>query len=121
MQGFVLGGICPTSQPLAGLRCDPPPAQALQGIDGLGAGETEGIALARSIEGSVVLLDDRRAREVAASLGVRVTGTLGVLLLAKERGLVARISDEIDRLQAFGFRLSDPVRRAVLEIAGEGG
>jgi predicted nucleic acid-binding protein len=83
-----------------------PPAHALQGIDGLGAGETEGIALSRSIAGSLLLLDDGHARKVATSLGLELTGTVGVLLLAKERALLDRVGPELDRLQTFGFRFA---------------
>ncbi|WP_438018621.1 DUF3368 domain-containing protein [Sorangium sp. So ce315] len=49
----------------------------------------------------------------------RLTGTVGVLLVAKERGLLDRIGPELERLQTFGFRLAAPVVRAVLERAGE--
>ncbi|WP_437929261.1 DUF3368 domain-containing protein [Sorangium sp. So ce291] len=117
--GLRLGRDLPDVTTLDWIELRSPPAHALQGIDGLGAGETEGIALSRSLAGSLVLLDDGYARKVAASLGLQLTGTVGVLLVAKERGLLGRVGPELERLQTFGFRLAAPVWRAVLERAGE--
>ena len=48
-----------------------------------------------------------------------MTGTLGVELDAKRRGLVPAVTPLIDELQRVGFRLSDSTRRAVLRRAGE--
>ncbi|WP_437678624.1 DUF3368 domain-containing protein [Sorangium sp. So ce131] len=50
---------------------------------------------------------------------MRFTGTVGVLLVAKERGLVDKVGPELDRLKTFGFRLAAPVWHAVLKQAGE--
>jgi predicted nucleic acid-binding protein len=49
-----------------------------------------------------------------------VTGTLGLLLLAKARGHVARVAPALDALSDQGFHMSGDLRRAVLEQAGEG-
>ncbi|CAN91288.1 hypothetical protein sce1131 [Sorangium cellulosum So ce56] len=119
--GLRLGRDLPDVTTLDWIELRSPPAHALQGIDGLGAGETEGIALSRSLPGSLVLLDDGYARTVAASLGLHITGTAGVLVVAKERGLLDLVRPELERLQTFGFRLATPVWRAVLERAGEAG
>ncbi|WP_437298219.1 DUF3368 domain-containing protein [Sorangium sp. So ce426] len=117
--GLRLGRDLPDVTTLDWIELRSPPAHALQGIDGLGAGETEGIALSRSLPGSLVLLDDGYARTVATSLGLHITGTAGVLVVAKERGLLDLVRPELERLQTFGFRLATPVWRAVLERAGE--
>jgi predicted nucleic acid-binding protein len=69
----------------------------------LGAGEREAIALALSAETELVLLDERRARTVARTRGLAVSGTLGILDLAAERRLV-RMQDALDRLQQTTFR-----------------
>jgi hypothetical protein len=53
----------------------------------LHAGESEAIALALDRESDAIILDDKLARETADRLGLRVIGTLGVLILAKERDL----------------------------------
>ena len=65
-------------------------------------------------------LDDRVARRHAFAAGLRITGTLGILLLAKERGILESVRLALDRLEALRFRLSMETRRAVLDEAGEG-
>jgi predicted nucleic acid-binding protein len=55
----------------------------------LGLGETETLALAQTLTDALVLLDDEAARTEARRLGLRVRGTLGVLVLAYRRGLLS--------------------------------
>lgn len=50
-----------------------------------------------------VLIDERIARMVAERLGLKVSGTLGVLLLAKERGLISSFRDTATRMRAHGI------------------
>lgn len=69
---------------------------------------------------AVAVLDDALARRVAEALGLRFTGTLGLLLDAKQLGLVPAVTPFLDRLQALGFRLAPQTRSAVLKMAGEG-
>jgi predicted nucleic acid-binding protein len=54
----------------------------------LGTGEVEAIALAQELKADQILLDERRASAVARRLGLVVTGTLSVLSLAAEQGLL---------------------------------
>src|SRR5690606_37408666 len=51
-------------------------------------GEPEALALALELDADWILLDERAARRLAASLGLRHTGLLGVLAKAKERSLI---------------------------------
>jgi predicted nucleic acid-binding protein len=86
----------------------------------LGRGETEVLRLALGSEGETILiLDDGRAREEARSLGLRLTGTLGVLLDAKRAGLLPSLKEQLNRLDDLGFRLASHTREAVLKLAGE--
>jgi predicted nucleic acid-binding protein len=57
-------------------------------VSGLDAGETAAIALAESLHAELLLMDEREGSRVARDRGLRVTGTLGLLDLAAERGLV---------------------------------
>jgi predicted nucleic acid-binding protein len=52
-------------------------------------------------------------------LGFPLTGTLGVLLLAKERNLVGSVSGEISRLQESGLHLGTAHVERTKELAGE--
>lgn len=89
--------------------------------DDLGKGESETIVLAREVEADWVLVDERLARRKLELLGIRTIGTLGILLKAKELGLLQTIRPEVDKLRARGFRLSRHVYEDVLQMAGESG
>jgi predicted nucleic acid-binding protein len=86
---------------------------------GLHRGEAQVIALAEERAARLVVLDDRRARRYAERLGFPRTGTLGVLLLAKERGLVRSVAAEITRLQEAGLYLGPTLIAKARELAGE--
>ncbi|MDX1520877.1 MAG: DUF3368 domain-containing protein [Anaerolineae bacterium] len=92
---------------------------ALPLVNDLGPGETEVLMLALERPGSVVVLDDALARQVAETLNLPLTGTLGLLLDAKRTGLVQTVTPLLDQLQALGFRLAAHTRGAVLKLAGE--
>ena len=87
-------------------------------ITDLGAGEREVLALARESPDAIAILDDGAARRVAAVLGIRHRGTLGVLLDAKRAGLVVQFSP-FGSTSGLGFRLDARTRQDVLELAGE--
>lgn len=87
--------------------------------NGLGRGELQVIALAKEIPDHLALLDDRRARRFADLLGIRYTGTLGLLMKAKQAGRLDRLTPVCDRLIECGFRLRAETRRAVLTMTGE--
>lgn len=85
----------------------------------LDEGEAAAIALALETEGAVILLDDKKARRVAQQLGLRIMGTIGLLLVAKKRHLIPVVRPVLDELQAAGFRISASLREEALRLAGE--
>ncbi|MGC9395056.1 MAG: DUF3368 domain-containing protein [Anaerolineae bacterium] len=85
----------------------------------LGAGERATIAYAYAHQVVTTGLDDLRARQLAESLGLHVTGTPGVLLRAKHAGLLPTIRSALDALVCHGFRLSTELYLEILEIAKE--
>lgn len=95
-------------------------AKALPLVWDLGKGETEVLMLALEISESKVILDDLLARRVAQFLQIPLTGTLGILLDAKQSGLVENIQPLLDKLQQLRFKLSKQTYEAVLKLANEG-
>jgi len=85
-------------------------AAALPLITDLGSGESEVLALALESRDPVVVIDDALARRVAAMLGIRLTGTLGLLLDAKHAGLIPAVKPALDQLRALRFRLASHTR-----------
>jgi hypothetical protein len=85
----------------------------------LGRGEAAVLALALESRDAVVILDDALGRRAAELLGIRLTGTLGLLLDARKRGLIQKISPVLDELDRLRFRVSPGTRAAVLKLAGE--
>ena len=85
----------------------------------LDRGEAEAIALALELGADELLIDERLGRREALRLRLSITGLLGVLLVAKRRGLVAMIRPVMDALMTqAGFRLSEQLY-TVLVAAGE--
>jgi hypothetical protein len=97
----------------------PVSVSALPLITDLGPGETEVLMLALESQDSVAILDDALARRVAESQGIRIIGTLGVLLNAKRAGCVSSIREYVDQLEALRFRLAPQTRASVLKLADE--
>ena len=88
-------------------------------VTSLGSGEKEVLGLGLETPDHLLVLDDRAARRYALAAGLEVTGTLGVLLLAKERDLLDSVRPTLDRLQRLRFRLSAATLQRVLDLAGE--
>ena len=85
----------------------------------LGAGEREALTLALEIPDSLVLLDDALARRYARQLNIIFTGTLGIILKAKQSGYIETVAPVLDQLDALGFRLDPGTRATVLKLAEE--
>ena len=86
----------------------------------LGDGEWEAIALAIDVGAGAILIDDRPARRLAEAAGLNVIGTLGLLLQAKQAGIIASIRPELDKLLETSFFLSQQLYDELLRLAGEG-
>jgi len=94
---------------------------ALPLVTDLGPGEAEVLALTLETKDAIAVLDDALARQVAETLRLPLTGTLGLLLDAKRHGLVPAVGPLLEQLDALGFRLASHTRAAVLKLAGERG
>ena len=74
-------------------------------------------ALAEGI--ATVILDDLKARRLAGLVGLEVTGSLGVLVLAKQVGKIKSLGKALDRKRAGGAWLDDALIQRALQLAGE--
>lgn len=83
------------------------------------AGEREALALAMGQKDPLLILDDAAARTHAKALGIRFTGTLGVLVKARQAGHITVVRPYLDRLDKAGFYLREDVRESILRLAGE--
>jgi uncharacterized protein len=83
-------------------------------------GETEAIALALELHPDTMLMDERLGRRLARQHGLQVTGLLGLIVLAKQRNLIAAVAPVIRELQRQGSCwFSSQLLREVCEAAGE--
>ncbi len=85
----------------------------------LHAGEIEVIKLGVIYPDSLLILDDNAAKNTAKALGLKVTGTLGILIQAKEKKLIDNVKPYIDKMLKAGFYVSSEIITMVLNIAGE--
>ena len=85
----------------------------------IGPGEREVISLGLELGAALLLLDEQPARRLATSLGLRVIGTVGLLMAAKQRGLLTKIRPELDRLLAVRFFMDQNLYDRVIAQAGE--
>lgn len=120
LEGRSLGYALPDLAEIEWIRITPvPQRRTLLLATDLGKGEREVLSLAAERPEAMAILDDALARRMALHLGIRFTGTLGVLLRAKAAGHLEAIKPVVDRLQELGFRLDLRTRSAVLELAEE--
>jgi predicted nucleic acid-binding protein len=99
--------------------CETPSVASLVLAAGLGVGEREVLAIASGRANPLVILDDALARRFAVRMKLPLTGTLGLLLKAKEAGRIESVGPYLDHLESLRFRLDGATRSSVLTLAGE--
>ena len=85
----------------------------------LHAGEVEAIMYAIDTKADLIVLDDKLARKTAKYMGLTVTGTLGVVIKAKEIGYIEAVKPIMNMLIQNGLYISADVQKMVLDMVDE--
>ena len=86
----------------------------------LDKGESEAIVLALEMNSDFLIIDEAKRRRIARSYGIRIIGLLGILILAKEEGLIPHVKPYLEELRdKMGFRVSDRLYDEILSQVGE--
>ncbi len=83
-------------------------------LQSLDAGEASSIALALENPGCKIIIDEKKGRRVALSMGLDLTGTLGVLAEAAKINLLTIDAHVVEKLDSLGFRLSTELKNEFL-------
>ncbi|KOH46147.1 hypothetical protein NC99_10590 [Sunxiuqinia dokdonensis] len=79
--------------------------QILENI--LDAGEASAIALALEKDDCLLIMDESKGRREAKQLKIKLTGTVGILIFAKEKGLIQSVTEIIEQIRRTDFRISE--------------
>jgi uncharacterized protein len=69
-------------------------------------------------EDALLIIDERKGRIIAKDLGIKIIGTIGVILKAKENGIISNLSEIVERLELTDFRLSPKLKQQLLDSKG---
>jgi predicted nucleic acid-binding protein len=85
----------------------------------LGEGESAVLSFAVKNPGFWAVMDDREARRCALAIQCRFIGTLGILVLAKKKGIIPSLRDSLNQIQGAGFWLSASLVDEICQRSGE--
>lgn len=85
----------------------------------LDKGEASAISLALELENCTLIIDDYKARKYAELLGIKITGTLGVIAQAKLSGHLEFVKPLLEKIKNTNFRLNEDLEKKILEITNE--
>ncbi len=92
---------------------------SLQYLSDLDKGEAEVIILANELSADLVIIDEKLGRAFAEQFNLKVTGTIGILLKAKELGLLPAIKPMLDTMIENGIWVNKKLMTQILKVAGE--
>lgn len=85
----------------------------------LDEGEASVITLALENNQSLLIIDEKKGRKIAKSMGLKIIGVLGVLVIAKEKGYLKEIKSTLEKLEKLDFRISESLKTHILKKVKE--
>jgi predicted nucleic acid-binding protein len=85
----------------------------------LDAGEASAISLSLETHNSILLIDELKGRKIADKLQLRYSGTFGLILKAKQQGIISSVLPIIEKIRKTNFRFSATLLNAIIREAGE--
>jgi len=85
----------------------------------LDRGEASAIALGLEEEQAILIIDDLKGRKVADKLKIRYSGTFGLILRAKQVGIIENVKPILEKVRLTNFRFSEKLFDIIIEEAGE--
>jgi len=85
----------------------------------LGLGEIEAMILYKELNADTLLVDDKKAKRVASANGIVTVGSIGVLIRAKQKGLLSQIKPLLDCINESQIYMSGELYKLALMEAGE--
>src|ERR1700761_218983 len=82
-------------------------------------GEASTIALGFEYDDCLLIIDDLKARKFAQQLGLKITGTIGLLVEAKQSGIINSVTEILVKIKQTDFRISPKLELIILKQAGE--
>ena len=95
------------------------PVNKLIAASNLARGESEAIVLCQELNADLLVVDDDDARKYAIEQKIPIIGTAGILVLAKQNGLITEVRQLLEQLLARGFYMSRASFQTILRAAGE--
>jgi predicted nucleic acid-binding protein len=85
----------------------------------LDKGEASAIALSFELDNTILILDDLKGRKIAEKLSLRYSGTFGLILSAKKKGVIKSVRPLLDKVRHTNFRFSETLFDTILRESGE--
>jgi predicted nucleic acid-binding protein len=85
----------------------------------LDKGEASAIALSLDMDNPILILDDLKGRKIADRLNLRYSGTFGLILKAKQIGLIKSVKPILNKMRSTNFRFREKLFETIIDQAGE--